>query len=81
MSEIEQLESRVVYRNRWMNVREDDIRRMDGSLGIYGVVEKKDFSVIAAVDGDEVYLVEQYRYPVQARYWVVVHWGEQVKLY
>ena len=69
MSEIEQLESRVVYRNRWMNVREDAICRMDGSLGVYGVVEKKDFSVIAAVDGDEVYMVEQYRYPVQARYW------------
>ena len=49
MSEIEQLESRVVYRNRWMNVREDAICRMDGSLGVYGVVEKKDFSVVVQI--------------------------------
>ena len=29
--------SREVYRNRWMVVREDDIRRPDGTIGIYGV--------------------------------------------
>ena len=32
--------SREVYRNPWMIVREDDIRRPDGSLGIYGVIDK-----------------------------------------
>jgi hypothetical protein len=36
----------VVYENRWMKVREDAIRRQDGSIGIYGVVEKSDFVVI-----------------------------------
>lgn len=67
--EIETLESAVVYENRWMKVREDRIRRADGSEGIYGVVEKPDFAVIAAVEGDQVFLVEQYRYPVHARFW------------
>jgi len=28
--------TRVVYENRWMRVREDVIRRRDGSEGIYG---------------------------------------------
>ena len=32
--------SRVVYENRWMTVREDTIRRADGSAGIYGIVDK-----------------------------------------
>ena len=32
--------TRIVYENRWMRVREDAIRRRDGSDGIYGVVEK-----------------------------------------
>ena len=44
--EIETLSSRVVYQNRWMTVREDAIRRQDGSQGIYGIVEKADFAAI-----------------------------------
>jgi ADP-ribose pyrophosphatase len=67
--EIHRTDSSVVYANRWMTVREDRIVRADGSPGLYGVVEKSDFAVIAAVDGCRVHLVEQYRYPVGARYW------------
>ena len=53
-----------------MRVREDMIRRRDGSTGIYGVVEKPDFVVIVPVEDDgRVHLVEQYRYPVKGRYW------------
>src|SRR6267142_2955820 len=60
----------VVYENRWMRVREDTIRRRDGSNGIYGVVEKPDFVVIIPVEDDgRLYLVEQFRYPVKGRYW------------
>lgn len=67
--EIETLQSTVVYRNRWMTVREDAIARADGSSGIYGVVEKTDFAVIVPYDEGQITLVEQYRYPVRARYW------------
>ena len=66
--EIQTLSSSVVYQNRWMTVREDKIIRADGSSGIYGVVEKQDFAVIAAVQDGKIYLVEQYRYPVQGRH-------------
>jgi ADP-ribose pyrophosphatase len=67
--EIRRASSAIVYKNRWMTVREDRIVRADGSPGIYGVVEKADFAVIAAVEKGRVHLVEQYRYPVGARYW------------
>ena len=67
--EIETTATRIVYENRWMRVREDAILRRDGSPGIYGVVEKPDFAVIAAVENGMIHLVEQYRYPVQGRYW------------
>jgi len=67
--EILTTESSVVYRNRWMLVREDKIVRASGATGIYGVVEKPDFAVIAAYQDGELHLVEQYRYPVGARYW------------
>lgn len=75
--EIETQDTRVVYENRWMTVREDRIRRADGSHGIYGVVDKPDFAVIAAVQADQIFLVEQYRYPVRARFWELPQgsWG------
>jgi ADP-ribose pyrophosphatase len=68
-SAINTAHSRVVYRNRWMTVREDAIVRADGSPGTYSVVEKADFAVIAAVQDQRIYLVEQYRYPVRGRFW------------
>jgi ADP-ribose pyrophosphatase len=67
--DIETLGTRCVYENRWMRVREDAIRRRDGSEGIFGIVEKPDFVVIVPVEEDgRIHLVQQYRYPVQARY-------------
>ena len=65
---IKTLASRVVYRNRWMTVREDQIERGDGSPGIYSVVEKSTAATIIPIEGDDVFLIEQYRYPVGARF-------------
>jgi len=47
-----------------MTVREDEIERNNGTRGIYGVVEKADSAIILAINGDNIYLVEQYRYPI-----------------
>ena len=64
---IRTLGSREVYRNRWLRVREDRIVREDGAEGSYGVVEKDDCAIVIPLDGDHVYLVEQFRYTVQQR--------------
>ena len=64
---IRQVSSRVVYRNPWMTVREDEVERDNGQRGIYGVVEKHDSAVILPIDGDSIYLVEQFRYPIGRR--------------
>lgn len=66
---IEQVSSRVVYNNPWMTLREDVIRRQDGSEGIYSYVEKPDFALIIPIDRGGFHLVEQYRYPVGHRSW------------
>ena len=68
MAEITQLSSEIVYRNKWMTIREDKVRRASGREGIFGVVEKSDFVVIVPIQDGYIYLVEQYRYPVQSRY-------------
>ncbi|WP_319004398.1 NUDIX hydrolase [Mangrovibacter yixingensis] len=65
--EIKTLSSRTIYQNQWMSLREDSIEREDGSQGIYSVVEKPDFAVILPVEGDQIYVVEQYRYPLGTR--------------
>ncbi|CAL9346199.1 ADP-ribose pyrophosphatase [Actinosynnema sp. ALI-1.44] len=66
---METLGSREVYANPWMTVREDPIRRADGTTGIYGVVDKPDYALVIPLDGERLRLVEQYRYPLGMRRW------------
>lgn len=69
MDPIQRVASREVYRNNWMTVREDEIRRSDGSPGIYGVIDKPSYALVIAQDGDRFRLVEQFRYPLGERRW------------
>jgi 8-oxo-dGDP phosphatase len=66
---IERVASREIYRNPWMVLREDDIRRSDGSPGIYAVVDKPTYALVMPYDGQRFRLVEQFRYPVGVRRW------------
>lgn len=67
---IERVATREVYRNDWLVLREDAIRRPDGTEGIYSVVDKPTYAlVIACDDDDRVQLVEQFRYPLGMRRW------------
>jgi 8-oxo-dGTP pyrophosphatase MutT (NUDIX family) len=61
--------SRVVYENPWMLVREDEVERLDGSRGIYGIIEKPDFALVIPVEGDGFHMVEEFRYPIGKRTW------------
>jgi hypothetical protein len=63
------LGSRVVYENPWLTLREDKIKRLDGSEGIYSVVDKPDFSVVIPFGNNGFHLAEQYRYPLRRRVW------------
>ncbi|MFD6391488.1 NUDIX domain-containing protein [Nocardia sp. NPDC060259] len=69
MDVMEQLSSRTIYTNPWMRLREDTIRRSDGSVGIYAVVDKADWAMVVPFDGEGFHLVEQYRYPLGTRCW------------
>lgn len=64
---IRTLSTREVYRNHWLRLREDEIERSNGARGIYGVVDKDDCAVIIPIEGDTIYLVEQYRYTIGRR--------------
>jgi 8-oxo-dGTP pyrophosphatase MutT (NUDIX family) len=65
------LSSRTVYRDDpYLEVREDDVIRPDGSKGVYSVIESKSgVVVIAQTDQDELYLIQSYRYQLQEWRW------------
>ena len=65
---IKTISTREVYRNPWTSVREDVIERQDGRRGIYGVVDKDPACIVVPLEGQFVYLVEQFRYTVLGRF-------------
>ena len=71
------LESRSVYENPWIGVREDKILRPDGQPGIYGVVHFRNKAVgVLPVEADgSVWLVGQHRYPLDAYSWEIPEGG------
>ena len=64
---IRTLSSREVYRNPWLSLREDKIERANGAGGIYSVVDKHDCAIILPIDGEHIWLVEQFRYTIGER--------------
>ena len=68
--------SRLVYENRWIRVREDQVIRPDGGPGIYGVIEIwPSVGVVAINEHDEVALVGQWRYSVNRYSWEIPRGG------
>lgn len=68
--------TRAVYDNPWISVREDAVVRPDGRPGIYGVVHFKNLAVgVLAVEGEELYLVGQYRYTLERYSWEIPEGG------
>jgi 8-oxo-dGTP pyrophosphatase MutT (NUDIX family) len=69
---------REVYRNPWIAVREDAVIRPDGQPGVYGVVEFVNCAVgVLAVEESDgsIWLVGQYRYPIDAYSWEIPEGG------
>jgi 8-oxo-dGTP pyrophosphatase MutT (NUDIX family) len=71
------LGSRPVYDNPWISVREDRVTRPDGSPGIYGVVHFKNraIGVLPVEDDGSIWLVGQYRYPLDGFSWEIPEGG------
>lgn len=68
--------TRVVYDNPWIRVREDEVVRPDGLPGIYGVVHFKNIAVgVLALEDGMLYLVGQYRYPLERYSWEIPEGG------
>jgi ADP-ribose pyrophosphatase len=79
------LNTREVYRNPWMKLREDIAEMPNGRTTIYGVCEFGEcVGVLPFVDDDHVVMVRQYRYVQKENHrWEIptggVHPGESVE--
>lgn len=70
------LDSKVVYQNPWITVREHQVIRPDGKPGIYGVVEARIATgVVALTPKQEIYLVGQFRYATNEYSWEIIEGG------
>ncbi len=72
------LDSRLVYSNPWIRVREDEVLTPHGEPGIYGVVEAKPALGIVTLTADlSTYLVGQYRYTLDTYSWEIPEGGAE----
>ena len=56
-----------IYKNDWIEVREDEVIRPNGNKGVFGIVEgASGASVVALTKENEVYLTKEYRYAQDA---------------
>lgn len=60
--------TRLVYRNQWISVHEDEVIHPNGEEGIYGVTHIQPGVSVLPVDEDgNAYLIEGYNYAVELR--------------
>lgn len=71
------LREKTVYENPWLSLEHHDVITPTGSEGIYGVVKFKNKAIgIVPVDKDDnIYLVGQFRYPLNAYSWEIPEGG------
>jgi 8-oxo-dGTP pyrophosphatase MutT (NUDIX family) len=68
------------YDNPWIRVIEDQVVRPDGSPGIYGTVQFKNWAIaiVPLAENGDTWLVGQYRYPLGAYSWEIPEGGGPV---
>jgi 8-oxo-dGDP phosphatase len=76
------LSSKEQYDNKWINVTEHQVINPSGGSGIYGVVHFKNIAlgVIALDAAYNIYLVGQYRYPLNEFSWEIPEGGGPLEI-
>jgi len=71
------IKSKIIHKNPWYSLREDDVVRPDGNEGKYYYVDGLNSVAIIAEDDDKkIFLVGQSRYPLDNYYsWEIITGG------
>ena len=72
------LNSKLIYKNSWLKLREDKIIHPDGKPGIYSVVDiAPGVFTIAITKKSEIYLIKQLRYTTNINSWELPGGGQE----
>ncbi len=61
------LQSKEIYRNRWLWITEDEVETDHGVRSTFTVLRKKPFALIIPWDGRSLTLVSQFRYQINSQ--------------
>lgn len=60
------ISSKIIYKNQWLQLREDIVIRPDGKKGKYSVLERPPVNFIIALDQKGlIFFIKEYRYPIK----------------
>lgn len=72
------LNSKLIYKNKWLTLREDNVIKPNGEEGIYGVVELSLAAGIVAInESHQIVLVGQWRYVHNKFSWEIPTGGSE----
>lgn len=63
------IKRKKIHENPWFSVNVDDVLDPSGKKTKYYLVKARDGVVVIPFDGEKVYLINQYRYPIRSRDW------------
>jgi len=64
---VKTLSSRVAYECKYMKIVEEDFTFDGGNIHKYYLVDRRDYVIVIAREGEYFYLIEQYRYTTKSR--------------
>ncbi|GAB4131052.1 MAG: hypothetical protein OHK0045_17720 [Raineya sp.] len=74
------LDTKQIYENPWIAVREDQVINPNGGRGIYGTVsfKNKALGIVPVDENGYTWLVGQYRYPLEEYSWEIPMGGGKI---
>ncbi len=61
------IKSKTVFKCPYMKIDEDDFEMPSGKRGKYYIWQRPDFVVVIAKNGNDFYIMRQYRYPIKVK--------------
>jgi len=72
------LDSKLIYKNPWLSLREDKIVHPNGKSGIYSVVDiAPGIFTVALTENNEIYMVRELRYTTGINSWELPGGGQK----
>lgn len=60
------INSKIIYQNQWLKLREDSVIRPDGKNGKYSILERPPVNFVIALDiSGSIFFIKEYRYPIK----------------